>query len=73
MILLRPEAGGPPLKFPTQVSSLDFQASPRQCPTPRVLLTGVNTLIDLLFIVLATTSAISALLLLVELWESARR
>jgi hypothetical protein len=32
----------------------------------------VNTLIDLLFIVLAATAAISTLLLLVELWESAR-
>jgi hypothetical protein len=33
----------------------------------------VNTFIDLLFIVLATTAAISTLLLLVELWESTRR
>jgi hypothetical protein len=33
----------------------------------------VNTLIDLLFILLAATSGLSALLLLTELWESARR
>jgi hypothetical protein len=33
----------------------------------------VNTLIDLLFILLAATAAISALLLLVELWETTRR
>jgi hypothetical protein len=33
----------------------------------------VNTLIDLLFILLAATSGLSALLLVVELWESARR
>jgi hypothetical protein len=32
----------------------------------------MNTFIDLLFIILATTAAVSALLLLVELWESAR-
>jgi hypothetical protein len=33
----------------------------------------VNTLIDLLFIVLATTAAVSTLLLLAEWRESARR
>ena len=33
----------------------------------------MNTFIDLLFIILATTAAVSALLMLVELWESARR
>jgi len=33
----------------------------------------VNTYIDLLFIILATTAAVSALLLLVELWETPRR
>jgi hypothetical protein len=33
----------------------------------------VNTLIDLLFILLTATAAISTLLLLAELWESARR
>jgi hypothetical protein len=33
----------------------------------------VNTFIDLLFIALATTVAVSALLLLAELWGSTRR
>jgi len=33
----------------------------------------VNTLIDLLFIILASTAAVSALLLLAELWETTRR
>jgi len=33
----------------------------------------VNTYIDLLFIILTCVAAISTLLLLVELWESARR
>jgi hypothetical protein len=32
----------------------------------------VNTLIDFLFILLAATSGLSALLLLAELWDSAR-
>ncbi len=73
MISLRPEAGSPPLKFPTQVSSLDFPASPRRCPTPRIPLAGVNTFIDLLFLTLVLTATVSALLLLVELWETSRR
>jgi hypothetical protein len=34
---------------------------------------SVNTYIDLLFILLVATSGLSALLLLVELWNSARR
>jgi hypothetical protein len=33
----------------------------------------VNTFIDLLFITLSATAAVSALLLLVELWETSRR
>jgi hypothetical protein len=36
------------------------------------LLAGVNTLIDLLYIVLAATSGLSAFLLLAELRDSAR-
>jgi hypothetical protein len=33
----------------------------------------MNTFIDLLFILLAATAAVSAFLLLAELWESAQR
>jgi hypothetical protein len=33
----------------------------------------MNTFIDLLFITLAVTATIAALLLLVELWETTRR
>ena len=72
--MLRPEAGASHsgLKLSLHPSEI-FPASPSRCPTPCVLLAGVNTLIDLLFTILAATSAISTLLLLVELWESTRR
>ena len=85
MISRRPEAGNLSLNPQTQFwlpwqpistlfrFSLKNPASPHRCPTPRVLLAGVNTLIDLLFILLAATSGLSALLLLAELWDSARR
>jgi hypothetical protein len=49
------------------------RASPSRCPTPRVLLAGVNTFIDLLFIALAATAAASTLLLLADFWGSTRR
>jgi len=57
----------------TQVSSLFFRASPNRCPTPCVLLPGVNTFIDILFITLTTTAAVSAFLLLAELQDTTRR
>jgi len=69
---MRLKAGNLSLNPQTQLSALKNPASPHQCPTPCVLLTGVNTLIDLLFILLAATSGLSALLLLAELWDSAR-
>ena len=40
---------------------------------PRVPLAGVNTFIDLLFLTLVLTATVSALLLLVELWDTSRR
>ena len=72
--MLRPEAGASHsgLKLSLHPSRI-FPASPSGCPTPRVLLAGVNTFIDLLFITLATTAAVSALLLLADLWGGARR
>jgi hypothetical protein len=69
---MRLKAGNLSLNPQTQLSALKNPASPRRCPTPCVLLKGVNTLIDLLFILLAATSGLSALLLLAELWDSAR-
>jgi len=48
-------------------------AYPSRCPTPCVLLAGVNTFIDLLFITLTATAAVSAFLLLAELWGTTRR
>ena len=57
----------------TQVSSLFFPASPSRCPTPCVLLAGVNTFIDLLFHMLLFVAVLSTGLLMAELRGIARR
>jgi hypothetical protein len=47
--------------------------SPSGCPTPCVLLEGMSTFIDLLFIILLAAASVSSVLLCLEIRDPSRR